>query len=603
MEMSNGEETRQKIPGDLRRQLAVAVRSVQWSYAIFWQPSTTQQGILEWGEGYYNGDIKTRKTVLSMELKADKIGLQRSEQLRELYESLLEGESEQQTERPCAALNPDDLSDAEWYYLVCMSFVFNPGQGLPGGTLANGQTIWLCNADSADSKVFSRSLLAKSASIQTVVCFPHFGGVIELGVTDLVREDLNLIHHIKASLLELSKPVCSENVISASHSKDGNDCVCIKIDNEIMNSVMALEDFYSLQDINIVGSQESFGGELDGNMEENRYEHDQQTEEDSFLLDNVDDDDGLHDIGNYLQDSMEPEDITCDKSNENNLKDLHRNNATKLSSLDLGNEDDLHYRRTLSVVLGNSNKFLANLLAGSCNNKSGFVSWKRGQVVETHPPKVQQNLLKKILVEVPLMHESCSINSQKEIGKRDQFIRLAYPDKRIENEKLSLLKSMVPSIKEIDRSSVLGDTIEYLKELEARVEELESCIDLTDSEARARRKRHQDMVEQISDNYDNKKTSINKRKANDIDETESSLEMKVSVKEEEVLIEMRCPWREYLMLDIIDAMNNLHLDAYSLQSSNAGGILTMTLQSKVRGAAVASTRMIKQALSNVVGKC
>jgi hypothetical protein len=32
---------------------------------------------------------------------------------------------------------------------------------LPGRALANKQTIWLCNAQYADSKVFSRSLLAK----------------------------------------------------------------------------------------------------------------------------------------------------------------------------------------------------------------------------------------------------------------------------------------------------------------------------------------------------------------------------------------------------------------------------------------------------------
>ena len=85
--------------------------------------------MLEWGEGYYNGDIKTRKTLQSVELNADQMGLQRSEQLRELYESLSAGESSPVARRPSAALSPEDLSDAEWYYLVCMSFVFNLGQG------------------------------------------------------------------------------------------------------------------------------------------------------------------------------------------------------------------------------------------------------------------------------------------------------------------------------------------------------------------------------------------------------------------------------------------------------------------------------------------
>lgn len=85
--------------------------------------------MLEWGEGYYNGDIKTRKTIQAGELSVDQLGLQRSEQLRELYESLSAAESNPQAKRPSAALSPEDLTDTEWYFLVCMSFVFNIGQG------------------------------------------------------------------------------------------------------------------------------------------------------------------------------------------------------------------------------------------------------------------------------------------------------------------------------------------------------------------------------------------------------------------------------------------------------------------------------------------
>ena len=68
------------------------------------------------------------KTVQTMETKADKLGLQRSEQLRELYKFLLVGEADPQAKRPSAALSPEDLSDSEWYYLVCMSFVFSSNQ-------------------------------------------------------------------------------------------------------------------------------------------------------------------------------------------------------------------------------------------------------------------------------------------------------------------------------------------------------------------------------------------------------------------------------------------------------------------------------------------
>lgn len=61
-------------------------------------------------------------------MKADKIGLERSEQLKELYKFLLGGETDPQTKRPSASLAPEDLSDLEWYYLVCMSFLFSHNQ-------------------------------------------------------------------------------------------------------------------------------------------------------------------------------------------------------------------------------------------------------------------------------------------------------------------------------------------------------------------------------------------------------------------------------------------------------------------------------------------
>lgn len=143
---------------------------------------------------------------------------------------------------------------------------------------------------------------------------------------------------------------------------------------------------------------------------------------------------------------------------------------------------------------------------------------------------------------------------------------------------------------QIDKASILDDTIMYLRELEARVEELESCMDSTDLEGKVTRKKFPDMIEQTSDNC--KKRWINKRKASDIDETDAELDrnaqgdglqtdVKVNIKEQEVSIEMKCPYREYLVLDILEAVNNLHLDAHSIQSSTLDGVLKLTLKSKV----------------------
>lgn len=190
---------------------------------------------------------------------------------------------------------------------------------------------------------------------------------------------------------------------------------------------------------------------------------------------------------------------------------------------------------------------------------------------------------------------------------------------------------------QLDKSSLLGDTIEYLKDLERRVEELES---------RGRRK-SPDIAERTSNNYyesdtTNAKTPtppVNKRKACDIDEMDPELDwasakdggiagdISVCVEEEEATIEIHVPWRESLLLEILDAMSKLQLDAHSVKSSTSDGILSLSLKSKVKkvflvicnlvfwkiltlrmyvqfkGGGVLAAGMIKLAIQKVVGKC
>ena len=46
-------------------------------------------------------------------------------------------------------------------------------------------------------------------------------------------EDHNLIQHIKASLLDISKPVCSKKSSSAPHSRDdGENPMPVEVDDE-----------------------------------------------------------------------------------------------------------------------------------------------------------------------------------------------------------------------------------------------------------------------------------------------------------------------------------------------------------------------------------
>ncbi|XP_010501274.1 PREDICTED: transcription factor MYC1-like [Camelina sativa] len=492
--MADGEEAIRNIR--LRKQLAVAVKSMQWNYAIFWSSSQTQYGVLEWGEGYYNGDIRKRK---NKSYEADSTyGLQRSKQLRNLYLIMLEGDTKittthghgRDTDDKTSSnvmLSADALSDEEWYYLVCMSYVFAPAQCLPGKALATDDTIWLCNAQHAETKHFTRSLLARSASIQTVVCFPYLGGVIELGVTDLIAEDPNLIQHIKDCLLETSNPDCSEMYISEGNS----------------------------QHVNL----------KDGN----------------------------------LQFWSKP-------------------------------DEGLQYKKTLVTVLRFATNRPKRKDLASSDFGSTFLRWK-SQSVTSHPNnhQKQSNVLWKILHDVPLMHYADEKKMfQAETTGLNQRVSMECDDddpsdKSEENEKFSVLKTMVPTVNELDKASVLNNTIKYLLQLEARVKELESRM------GQIKPTMKENMLSELIEETSETEQGMVR------DETH----VRVKLKESEVFIEVRCLYRDYIVADIMEAVSNLNMDAFSIESHSHDGVLVLNLKAKFRGDAVTSVGMIRRELKRL----
>ncbi|KAI3759445.1 hypothetical protein L6452_07271 [Arctium lappa] len=49
--------------------------------------------------------------------------------------------------RPSVALSSEDLTESEWFYLMCVSFSFPPGVGLVGEAYAKQQQLWLTGAN------------------------------------------------------------------------------------------------------------------------------------------------------------------------------------------------------------------------------------------------------------------------------------------------------------------------------------------------------------------------------------------------------------------------------------------------------------------------
>lgn len=604
------------VPQNMKEQLALAVRSIQWSYVIFWSESVNQPGVLSWGEGYYNGEIKTRKTSQGVELSSDEIGLQRSEQLRELFRSLKTVDTNPQTKRPSAALSPDDLTDTEWYYLVCMSFVFNIGQGLPGRALENGQPIWLIDADSVDCKVFSRALLAKSASIQTVVCFPFMKGVIELGTTDHVLEDLSLIQQIKTSLsnsLSVDDPI---NARATLNSRNNEGVACVAFDDNDYDVELIPEVGYDI--INTATSPNGSSNALQANQLPNE----------TFMVESwqvLDDD-----LSNCVHNSVNSSD--CISQNISSAPKVGEdcNNNQKMSLVDPLSED-WHYQKILSELLKSNDQLTTGMHFQNFHQESSFCVWNKGVPVNFQRPRqgTSQKLLKKILVEVPRMHTDGLLESQEENDYRegtrleaDEGMNHVLSERRRRaklNERFLTLRSMVPSNSKDDKVSILDDAIEYLRKLEKKIRELEAQRESTGIESRSK-KSHHDMVERTSDQYYNNKTNngkkpmVKKRKICDIEEARremcsdaskgsSNRNVNVSMSDNGVVIEMKCPSKAGRILEIMEAVNNLNIDFNSVQSTEeADGSLHLIIKSKFKGPANATAKRIKQALQKVASK-
>ncbi|XP_075495103.1 transcription factor GLABRA 3-like [Primulina tabacum] len=638
--MATGRNSKQ-VSDNLKRQLALAIRNIQWNYAIFWSISAEKPGVLTWGDGYYNGDIKTRKTVQAAELNTDLLGLQRSDHLRELFESLSAGETNQQAKRPTVALSPEDLTDAEWYFLVCMSFAFSIGQGLPGKTFAENRTIWLCNADLVDTKIFSRSLLSKSASIRTVVCFPYLGGVIELGATDLVPEDPNLIQYIKTSFLEIPSFVVSK---IPSHvpinSTNNNVLISETPDNANMldNEVDQFLDCPDIENFSPDGSSNNFVVNIlreESNLAEGVDGEVSQMQNWPFVDEAISN--GLNNSANSsdcISQTYENPEIVVP------LTDGHKETGNQgHSTLESYQQkpkagpqsDDIHYQSVLTNLLKSSHQLIFGPYVRNGNKESSFVSWRKDGLSSARSQQIPtpQTLLKKVIFEVPRMHQ-CRLESDGQKGKKDVSSKEADDNdrnhvlserKRREkiNERFVILGSLVPSGGKVDKVSILDHTIEYLKELERKVEELESYKQVMEQESRTKGKSH-DVIEQTSDNYgqnrisNGKKPLMNKRKACDIDKVglvknrarlrdSSTDDIIVSVVDKDVIIETRCSWKECVLLEVMEALSKLQLHPQSVQTSNGDGVLSMTIKAKSNGLKLESAGVIRQAIQKVIKKC
>ncbi|KAJ8636635.1 hypothetical protein MRB53_010902 [Persea americana] len=686
----------------LQQMLQATAQGIQWTYSLFWQ-LCPQQGILVWGDGYYNGAIKTRKTVQPMEVSTEEASLQRSQQLRELYESLAAGETNQPARRPCAALSPEDLTESEWFYLMCVSFSFPPGVDLPGKAYTRRHHVWLTGANEADSRVFSRAILAKSARIQTVVCIPLMDGVLELGTTERVQEDLGLIQHAKSHFMDHCnqqhhpKPALSEQSTSnpasspdqlryhltpippmlsavdpqvkeaeGTHDEDDDDGEDEEEEEDELDSeaeterespanvapnpshllapvthgtVMAqaaaepseLMQLDMSEDIRI-GSPENCSNNVESELQQRPVDHRRHTE-------------------SYQAESAQPRPLLQYEFGA----DLLPSGGSQIQEL---TQEDAHYSQTVSMILQiNASRWAVSSSASSnlrYSQQCAFSKWNR--ISDRHHPLLHlpaldgtsQWMLKYVLFTLPLLHTKCrDENSLKSRDGGDGGTRLRKSASQDElsanhvlaerrrreklNERFIILRSLVPFVTKMDKASILGDTIEYVKQLRKKIQDLESQNRQFAIDQRSKGKQAHDSnnskeqciqqksglakanVPQIMSNDRTQFPAMEKKKMRIIEATENaktraveaifSSTVEVSIIESDALLELKCPYRDGLLLEIMQVLCQLRLEITAVQSSSTDGVFVAELRAKVKdkiNGKKASIAEVKKAIYQII---
>ncbi|CBI38690.3 unnamed protein product, partial [Vitis vinifera] len=153
-----------------RLQFIVQSQAEWWAYAIFWQTCNDDNGriFLAWGDGHFQG--------------GKGMGIQ----------ALI-------TENPdMDGLMDGDVTDVEWFYVMSLTRCFSAGDGVPGKALSSGSLVWLTGAQELMFYNCERAKEAQIHGIDTFVCIPTGNGVLELGSSDVIRENWGLVQQAKS---------------------------------------------------------------------------------------------------------------------------------------------------------------------------------------------------------------------------------------------------------------------------------------------------------------------------------------------------------------------------------------------------------------------
>ncbi|KAK4407126.1 Transcription factor [Sesamum angolense] len=303
-------------------------------------------------------------------------------------------------------------------------------------------------------------------------------------------------------------------------------------------------------------------------------------------------------------------------------------------------QDDTHYSATVSAILENqSNRWSTSFSAPMSSATSAFSTWSSTAPLASSCHRrnlllngASQWTLKYILFTVPLLciksPETSSRGGGDELGPNHVLAERRRREKL--NERFIILRSLVPFVTKMDKASILGDTIEYVKELRKRIQELETRLRQMEAERNSadyKKQSHSNLKEQRSSAAGGSTLGREKRKMMRIVEDgggggeakpnvvespsrtvgEEVVQVEVSIIESDALVEIQCLHKEGLLLDVMRVLRGLRIEVSTAQSSISNGVFAAVLRAKVRENDVngrkASIMEVKRSINQLILPC
>ncbi|XP_073019781.1 transcription factor MYC2-like [Primulina eburnea] len=428
-----------------------------WTYAIFWQSSVAEYGgssVLGWGDGYYkNEENKMKRKTASSPAEQE----HRKRVLRELN-SLVSGSQD-------LADNTvdEEVTDAEWFFLISMTQCFVDGSGIPGQSFYSSNSVWVIGADRLAASHCERARQAQSFGLQTLVCIPLATGVVELGSVELIFQSSDLMNKVRF-LFNFNGGQMVSGSGTGSWALAENDPSALWLIDPTSSSVDIKDSFNDN-----TSKQIGFGHEkpISSTITENPQQQTQGflTKELNFSESGLN---GSRNVrnGEILSFGESSKKSICSK-NENLFGVQEENNKTSSKS-----------KNKSPASRGSNEEGVLSFTSGAILHSSGAVKIENGGGVESEHSDLEVSLVKEAdsCKTVDLEKKPRKRGRKPANGREEPLNHVEAERQRREklNQKFYALRAVVPNVSKMDKASLLGDAISYINELKSMLQGVET---------------------------------------------------------------------------------------------------------------------------------